>query len=258
MGVVSQLRIHESGNSSLRRHHSCSSENTVITRNLSIVLLSAIAQIGAAQPDLSGIWMLNGRATERELLLTPLGEQLQADYDLLEDDPSLYCVPASTSRVWANPNVRIEIAQRDDRIDISYEFFDLRREIPLGDESVLPRGPSTRNISGTFFPEMGSSIARYEGDRLIIESSRHAAGIIRTSRGVPQSDNTITTEELWVEGDTLFLEHTYLDTTLFEEPFVLDYRFRRLDEDEIGLYECTEADYDWFEELNAPEEEEAA
>jgi hypothetical protein len=179
--------------------------------------------------------------------------EIQADYDLLSDDPSLYCVPASTSRVWANPNVRIAFEQSDDRILISYEFYDLRRTILLGDESVMPEAPSTVNVSGTAFAEMGSSFGRYEDERLIIESRRHAPGYIRTSRGVPQSESTKTLEEIWVEGDTLHLRQTYTDASLFNMPFVVDYRFRRTGETEVPLYECTDADYDWFEELNAPQ-----
>ena len=64
--------------------------------------------------------------------------EIQAAYDLLEDDPSLYCEPASTARVWANPNVRIAFDQSDDRVLISYEFYDLRRDIPLALFSCLP------------------------------------------------------------------------------------------------------------------------
>ena len=210
-----------------------------------------------AQPDLSGVWMLSGPSLERDLVLTELGQQIQSEYDLLVDDPSLYCVPASASRVWANPNVRIAIEQLQDRIQIEYEFYDLRREIPLGDESVMPDTPSTRNVSGTSFAEMGSSFARYEGDRLIIESRNHAPGFIRTSRGVPQGENTVTIEELWIEDGELRVIHTYIDETLYETPFILDYKFARTNDSEIPLYECTDADYDWFYELNDTAEEAA-
>lgn len=197
--------------------------------------------------------MLFGRAVESELLMTPRALEIQAEYDLLSDDPSLYCVPASTSRVWANPNVRIAFDQQDDQVLISYEFYDLRRTVPLGDESVLPAEPSTVNVDGTGFAEMGSSFGRYEGDRLIIETRRHAPGYIRTSRGVPQSENTTSIEEIWTEGDELLLRQTYTDTTLFEKPFVVDYRFRRTGESELPIYDCTDADYGWFEQLNAPD-----
>jgi hypothetical protein len=102
---------------------------------------------------------------------------------------------------------------------------------------------------------MGSSFARYEGDRLIIETRNHAPGYIRTSRGIPQSENTVSTEVLWREGDLLKLEQTHVDETLFERPFVVGYTFERLDETELPLYECTDANYDWFEKLNNPDAE---
>lgn len=207
-----------------------------------------------AAPDLSGIWMLSGRPNEGELKMTDEALRIQGEYDLLVDDPSLYCVPASASRVWANPNVRIAFEQTDERVLISYEFYDLRREIPLGDESVMRDTPSTKNVDGTYFQEMGSSFARYEGERLIIESRNHSAGYIRTSRGVPQSGNTVAIEELWIDGDTLYLEQTYIDETLFSVPFVVTYPFKRIEGSEIPLYECTDANYDWFNELNAPQE----
>lgn len=209
----------------------------------------------AAQPDLSGTWLLNLPDSESEIQFTALGQQIQGDYDLLVDDPSLYCTPASASRVWANPNAPIKIEQTADRILISYELFDLRREIPLGDASMLTELPSTKNLEGIYFAEMGSSFAHYEGERLIIESRNHAPGYIRTSRGIPQSEHTVAIEELSISGDTLHIKHTYIDPTLYEQPFVLEYTFTRRDEMELALYECTDANYDWFNELNARPEE---
>jgi len=222
-----------------------------------LLLITSVACLrpALAQPDLSGIWMLHGLAKEGELVMTGKALSLQADYDLLVDDPSLYCEPASISRVWANPNVRIAFEQSDDQVLISYEFFDLRRAVPLGDEKVMPNTPSTSNVDGTWFDKMGSSFAHYDGDRLVIETRRHAPGYIRTSSGVPQSENTRSVEELWIEGETLKLRQTYTDDSLFEKPFVLDYAFRRTGETEMPLYECTDADYEWFEQLNAPSEE---
>ena len=219
--------------------------------------LSLLSSSLFAAPDLSGIWMLSGRASEGELVMTEEALRLQSEYDLLVDDPSLYCVPASASRVWANPNVRIAFDQTDERVLISYEFYDLRREIPMGDESVMSAMPSTKNVDGTYFQEMGSSFARYEGEHLVIESRNHSVGFIRTSRGVPQSTNTVAVEELWIEGDTLYLKQTYTDETLFKVPFVVTYPYQRIEGSELPLYECTDASYDWFNKLNAPKEGES-
>lgn len=204
-----------------------------------------------AQPDLSGFWLLNLPDKESELKLTAEGKRLQDNYDLLVDDPSLYCTPASAARIWANPGSRIQIQQGAEKVLISYELFDLRRTIPLGDESVLPRQPSTSNLNGKTFTEMGSSFGHYAGDKLIIESRDHSLGYIRTSRGIPQGENTVAVEEIWLVDDVLHIMHTYTDESLFEAPFILEYTFNRIDVDEIQLYECTEADYDWFEELNS-------
>lgn len=230
--------------------------NSAMIERIALALIAVLLMVpvARAQPDLSGIWMLRGLASERDLVMTARGLELQAGYDLLEDDPSLFCEPASSSRVWANPNVRIAFDQQDDHVLISYEFYDLRRTIPLADSNPSDE-PSTRNVSGTPFAKMGTSHARYDGDRLIIETDRHEAGYIRTSSGVPQSAQTRSVEVLWVAGDVLHLEQTYIDGSLFETPFVIDYEFVRLDETEMPLYECTDADYDWFEKLNAPQEE---
>ena len=97
---------------------------------------------------------------------------------------------------------------------------------------------------------MGSSIAHYEGDALIIESHNHVPGYIRTSRGIPQGTATIAYEELRVENDTLYITHTYIDEELYKKPLVLNYNFSRLDAEDVDIYNCTDANYDWFLELN--------
>lgn len=186
--------------------------------------------------------------------MTDKARAIQAEYDLLNDDPSLWCEPASLSRVWANPNSRFRIEQDDARVLISYELFDLRRTIPIGGEDKLSNTASTRNLDGEYFQKMGSSFAWYEGDRLFIETRKHSPGYIRTSRGIPQSEHTIATEEFWLDGDFLKLKLTYEDDTLFETPFIIDHIFEPMEGSAILRYDCEGADYDWFEKLNAPAE----
>lgn len=209
------------------------------------------------EPDFSGVWVLKGRAGERELAMSDKARAIQADYDLLNDDPSLRCEPASLSRVWANPNSHFRIEQAQAEVRISYELFDLRRTVPLADANALPDAPSTTNLDGEHFPRMGSSFAWYEGDRLLIETRNHSPGYIRTSRGIPQSEKTIATEEFWRDGDTLRMTLTYVDDSLFEIPFIIDHAFERIADQEILPYNCEGADYDWFEKLNQPGEGES-
>ena len=208
-----------------------------------------------ALPDFSGVWMLSAPGSESEILLTGEGRRIQQEYDLLTDDPSLSCVPASVARVWANPNSGIKIELSEDAVLISYELFDLRRDIPIGDVSVMSVLPSTKNLSGTAFSEMGSSVAHLENDSLIIESRNHVLGYIRTSRGIPQSSNTVAFEELNIEEGVLHITHTYIDNMLYEKPIVLEYFLRKTEESDIFLYDCTDADYDWFDKLNASTQE---
>ena len=215
--------------------------------------LPLVWSTAVAGPDLSGIWVLKGRAVERELVMTAEALKIQGEYDLLNDDPSLQCEPASLSRVWANPNSRFKIEQTETQVLILYELFDLRRTIPIGDAKVLTDTPSTKNLDGLYFRKMGSSFAWYEDEQLLVETRKHSPGYIRTSRGIPQSEFTVVTEEFWLQGDTLHLKLTYEDDTLFEFPFIIDHTFNRIEGSEISLYDCEGADYDWFEKLNASE-----
>ena len=219
--------------------------------------LQFICSMALAEPDFSGVWVLEPPAAERELLMTLKALTIQAEYDLLNDDPSLECEPASLSRVWANPNSRFRIEQTSDQVLISYELFDLRRVIPIGSEDSISDTPSTKNLEGQSFQKMGSSFARYEDGRLFIETRNHSFGYIRTSRGIPQAESTLATEEFWLDGSTLHLQLTYEDDTLFKIPFIIDHRFEKVEGEEILPYNCEGADYDWFDKLNAPKDGES-
>ena len=223
---------------------------------IAVISTLAFAPPAASEPDFSGIWMIAGRVSERDLALTAEGKRIQGEYDLLKDDPSLFCVPASLSRVWANPNVAIGIEQGRDSILISYEFYDLRREIPIGDVGAMQENPSTKNLDGAYFREMGSSVAWYDGDKLVIETRNHGPGYIRTSRGIPQSMKSVATEVFWLDGDMLKMTLTYVDETIFDTPFIMDHEFRRLEDEAVAVYDCVDANYGWFEELNAPQKAE--
>jgi hypothetical protein len=49
---------------------------------------------------------------------------------------------------------------------------------------------------------------------------------------------------------------TYVDETIFEVPFIMDHEFRRLQDEAVSVYDCVDANYGWFEELNAPQKAE--
>jgi hypothetical protein len=49
----------------------------------------------------------------------------------------------------------------------------------------------------------------------------------------------------------LLLELVYRDPTLFTGEYRILHRLFATGETEVPVYECTDADYDWFEQLNA-------
>ena len=216
-----------------------------------LFLTSATLAHGDTVSEFVGTWLLDGPGTESEINLTDEGRRLRDSYDLLVDDPSLKCIPASSSRVWANPNAPIKIEVSSESIQITYELFDLRRVIPFGSGEDLTDTPSTRNLKGVYFRELGSSFARYEESQILIESREHSPGYIRTSRGIPQTSSTIAYELLAVDNGVLHITHTYVDEMVFKDPLILTYSLRRADELLINPYDCVDSDYGWFEELNS-------
>ena len=88
--------------------------------------------------ELDGVWILL-RAEIGKLQLTPAGEKLRAPYDFQKDDPDFQCVPANFTRIMHTPSEPIEVRQREDRVEINYEFMDVRRRGPLD------KGLTTKN-----------------------------------------------------------------------------------------------------------------
>lgn len=72
-----------------------------------------------------------GGFTWSEIAYTDEGQRRYDAFDILSDDPSLQCIPSGPGRIWDNPGSPIEIVQLQDRVDIRFEMFDLRRTIML-------------------------------------------------------------------------------------------------------------------------------
>lgn len=199
----------------------------------------------AAEPDIEGVWMLDGSFgaggfTVSTVDYTDEGQRRHDAFDILVDDPSLLCIPSGVSRIWDNPGSPIEFQLSDDRVDIVFEMFDLRRSIALNQPShPLEAAPSTVNIDGQPMPTMGHSIGWYEDDELIVDTLAYAPGFITTIRRyIPQSAALRSIERFYRDGDRLALEITYMDPITLRAPVVFEYRLRRSDFD-VVVYGCT-------------------
>ncbi len=117
-------------------------------------------------PNFTGAWVEN-RATsakppwgrDPEFPYNSLGAVIQSSWDV-SNDPQIFCEPAGVVRKSGFTPHPLAIQQFDDRIVFNYEEYSGTRTVFLSD--ALPE-------AGAKSP-MGDSVARYEGDKLIIET----------------------------------------------------------------------------------------
>ena len=137
------------------------------------------------RPNLTGAWVQGrggpGFRNHRAPPFNEAGTALQAQWDPV-DDPQVACEDPSLVRQAGFTPHPVRIEQYDDRVVISYEEYGGVRTIYFDD----------RDISDDYRP-LGQSVARYEGDRLIIEST-HIPGNPTGTPGNRLSDQTTTVE----------------------------------------------------------------
>jgi hypothetical protein len=195
--------------------------------------------------ELDGVWIL-ARSATIELTLTPAGEAARAKYDYLRDDPAMQCIPASFTRVMHTPSPPIEVRQQANEVHINYEFMDVRRRVPIAPAMPVTTAPFTVPQH----PHLGRSVARYEGDVLVIETAGQRAGILDTlgAPGLMQSDRMRTEERFIPEGDRMRVVVTHDDPVYYAKPLIVTYPYQRLPDGEILPWDCTpeEANYKRF------------
>jgi hypothetical protein len=204
----------------------------------------ANAQDKRAQLD--GVWILAGSATI-EMTLTSAGEAARARYDYLRDDPAMQCIPASFTRVMHTPSPPIEVRQHKNEVHVNYEFMDIHRRVPIAPGTPVAKAP----VSVPTHPHLGRSVARYEGDVLLIETIGQRAGVLDTlgAPGLVQSDRMRTEERFIPAGDRMRVVVTHHDPVYYEK-LVVTYPYQRLPGGEILPWGCTpeEANYKRFRE----------
>mgnify|MGYP001334416310 CR=1 FL=1 len=150
-------------------------------------------QLSNVIPNLSGFWTGNARASEtgrvgaprRNVPFHDLNEEaarLQSLFDPM-DDPQVWCEPPGLVRQAGFGPHPLHIEQYDDRVIISYEEYAGRRVIYL----------DQREMIGGEHTHLGQSWARYEDQKLIIESS-HLLPNLASNIGYLLSDQTTTVE----------------------------------------------------------------
>jgi len=158
--------------------------------------------------------MRNYEKEQNKNLLTPLGQKKQAEYKPSQG-AALDCTPEGDSlRHQITAPVPMKIEQMDDRVVISYEYWNAVRTIYLDGRKQAEGEPATR---------LGHSTGRYEGLTLIVETTN----IIPNVSGVPgggafaPSADTLFVEYYTHNPDSgrLDMELTIIDPVHFRKPY---------------------------------------
>lgn len=208
-----------------------------------------------AQPDFSGAWTTyrgNGgagafTAPGGQPKYKPEAQKAIADFRSVTEGTNHgagnSCVGSGMpGSMLGSGGYPMEIIQRPEQLFVIYEAHNEIRRIYLGDEIRDPAG---------FFPERnGYSTARWEGDRLIVETSRLKTQV--DSRYAHSNEATV--REVYyfdtpLEDGTKVLaaELTMTDPLWLEEPFTTVKRWQAMDDYHVLTYECSEPK--WLDEM---------
>jgi hypothetical protein len=225
---------------------------------LAVGMLAAAAAAQAAElPDFSGAWTTfrGGQgagafsAPQGELKLTAEAQAARDDFVSVTQGTNHgsgnacvgYGMPAS---VLGSGGYPMEIVQRPEQLFVIYEAHSEMRRFYIGDEAGDPE---------TFFPERnGYSTAHWEGDHLIVETTRLKTQV--DSR-YPHSHAATIREEYYfgeplADGTRVLVDElTMTDPAWLEAPFKTVKRWQELPGYHVLSYECTEPK--WLDEMEA-------
>jgi Family of unknown function (DUF6152) len=164
-------------------------------------------------------------------LLLPLTEPavaLRSQWDPA-DDPSLRCEPPGMPAAMDNP-YPVEFEDHGDTIVMRLEEWDGVRTFHMNpDPAADPPAPSP----------MGYSVGRWDGDTLVVETSRIDYPYF-DDLGTPQSRRIHITERFDLDADNARLLWTgeIVDPVTFSEPVVLEIEWRYIPGNERKPYRC--------------------
>jgi len=212
--------------------------NPSLERNQSLdapaQIVSIPMQLPDGRPNLTGAWVQGrdgpGFRNHRLPPFNEAGAALQGQWDPI-NDPQVACEePGLVRQAGFTPHpVRIE--QFDDRVVISYEEYGGVRTIYFDD----------RDLSDEY-RRLGQSMARYEGDTLVIDSTHIPANPTGTP-GHRLSDRTTTVETYRrlddpTQGPMVEMEMIIRDPGYLTEPWEMVWKKLYMEEYEFIPVEC--------------------
>ena len=184
-------------------------------------------------PNLSGTWLALAPGSDAQVRnrpeFTAAGQALQDAWDPTKDPAFLSCEPRGLQRTVSGQTMRF--TQTDDYVLIEQEDNSTPRLIYLDG-----RGPTTTEHS-----LRGHSVAHYEGDALVIETTQLLSGA-SSGRGTILSDQVTITERYSRADDdqhaALAAEITFTDPINLAAPLIGGWRKLRTPDYEFANTEC--------------------
>ncbi len=195
----------------------------MIRRVWLIALLACSASVaGASPPDLTGVWFLVGHHDELKASdgkappLTPAARTIYAQHRAAAAhgdrsfDGVTRCLPPGLPRLMLM-NEPFQILQRDKAVYFVHELNRLPRRAYFNEE--LPKDPDPLYL--------GYSVAHWDGDTLVIESTGFLDSTLLDNSGLPHSDALHLTERYRLSGDGkhLHARFTIEDPKTFTAPW---------------------------------------
>ena len=187
----------------------------VVAEHASTRLNAQSAAVSSAIPDLTAIWHRKGPFDgKRNPPTVPTNRA--AGFEKAFDNvlqPTYDCSPIPMPGL-VNDNYDFQIIQQADRVILRYEKMDVVRTVWLEGHGHPTPGPYDYTIQG-------HSIGRYEGSRLVIETTKFSFDPrgFQSRQFIPSTTMKKMTEWYWREGDTLRMESVTEDPLVLRQPF---------------------------------------
>jgi hypothetical protein len=211
---------------------------------LFLLCFAPVAVFGQSESwkgDLTGVWqgpytadLTRGAKSltgEPGAALTPWGEEQFKAFDGKQDP----CLPVGVTRQINAPDP-IEIVQTPQRVVILYESWHIFRTIPTDGRD------HPKKLDATWF---GNSVAKWDGDTLVIDVTGMNDKTRLDTNGHPHSDQLHLIEKLRRTGpDTMSYEVTVDDPKAYTAPWKQSRVFRLQKGLELMEYVCLENEKD--------------
>jgi len=150
------------------------------------------------------------------------------------DDPTTFCIPQPTPRITPVGLFPIQFVQTKDTIVILYEYFSVFRSIPIG-------RPLTDDIEPAF---LGNSVARWDGDTMVIEASHFKEGGWVTNGAFTSDALRVTERFTRVDRDQINYEAVIEDPKVFTKPWTVRTTLMLREGARVREYVCNENNLD--------------